>query len=126
MKTWTEREIRFLQKAYNNEPIAKIAKALLRSEQSIRSKVHIMRKKGLRFDRKRDIRERNWAQEQHEAKVFNDNAEKNFFKGEKWEHQYSDPINAGEAFAVANPDESDDIEAAKMIEYALANPVDNA
>jgi transposase len=88
MKTWTEREIRFLQKAYNNEPIAKIAKALLRSEQSIRNKVHIMRKKGLRFDRKRDIREKNWAQEQHENKIFNDNAEKNFFKGEHWVRKY--------------------------------------
>jgi|TARA_B110000263_G_C14832012_1_gene295731 biotin operon repressor len=54
MKTWNDKEIRFLQKAYNNEPIAKIAAALQRSEQSIRSKVNIMRRKGLSFDRVRD------------------------------------------------------------------------
>ena len=74
MKTWTDKEIRFLQKAYNNEPIAKIALVLLRSEQSIRNKVHIMRKKGIAFDRKRDIREKNWAQLQHAEKVFNNHS----------------------------------------------------
>tara|TARA_Y100001951_G_scaffold96431_1_gene95152 strand:+ start:1082 stop:1420 length:339 start_codon:yes stop_codon:yes gene_type:complete len=55
MKTWTDAENRFLRKAYNNEPISKIAKALLRSEQSIRNHVHVMRIKGMAFDRKRDV-----------------------------------------------------------------------
>tara|TARA_R100001594_G_C3903469_1_gene231470 strand:+ start:172 stop:510 length:339 start_codon:yes stop_codon:yes gene_type:complete len=112
MKTWTEKEIRFLQKAYNNEPIEKIARTLLRSEGSIRSKVHSLRKKGMAFDRKRDVREKTEQQLKHENKVFD----------------FSDPINAGEAFMVANPDESDDIEAAKRVavEKALYNPVDNA
>ena len=111
MKTWTDKEIRFLQKAYNNEPIGKIAKALMRSEQSIRSKVHIMRKKGIAFDRVRDLREKNWAQLQHENKVFP-----------------VDPISAGDAFHITEYDESDDIEAAKrvMIEKALYDKVDNA
>jgi len=74
MKTWNDKEIRFLQKAYNNEPIAKIARTLQRTEQSIRSKVAIMRKKGMAFNRKSDIREKNWAQLQHEEKVFNNHS----------------------------------------------------
>ena len=78
-----------------------------------------MRKKGIAFDRKRDIREKNWAQLQHEAKVFNNSAEKNFFKGETWQHRYEHPTQH---------DESDDLEEAKrvMIEKALFNKVDNA
>ena len=55
MKVWTTKENKFLQKAYNNEAISKIAKTLMRSEQSIRNHVHIMRIKGMAFDRKRDI-----------------------------------------------------------------------
>ena len=74
MKTWNDKEIRFLQKVDNNEPIAKIARTLQRTEQSIRSKVAIMRKKGMAFNRKSDIREKNWAQLQHEEKVFNDHS----------------------------------------------------
>jgi len=33
-----------------------------------------MRKKGMAFNRKSDIREKNWAQLQHEDKVFNDHS----------------------------------------------------
>ena len=54
MRKWTEKEVAFLRKAYNNEPIDKIALTLGRSVQSVRNKVHIMRKKGMTFDRKGD------------------------------------------------------------------------
>ena len=56
MRTWTDEEIQFMRKAYNNEPIAKIALALGRTEQSIRNKVHILRKKGYTFDRRTDAK----------------------------------------------------------------------
>ena len=69
-RAWTDKENDFLRKAYNNEPISKIAKALMRSEQSIRNHVHILRKKGFAFDRVKD-----------RAII---NAEKNFFTNEKW------------------------------------------
>jgi biotin operon repressor len=54
MRTWTEEEIKFLRKAYNNESVGKLAALLGRSEQSIRNKVHILRKKGYTFDRVTD------------------------------------------------------------------------
>ena len=54
MRNWTEKEIAFLRKSYNNVSIRQIEVALGRSAQSIRSKVHNMRKKGMTFDRKRD------------------------------------------------------------------------
>ena len=54
MKVWTTKENTFLQKEYNNEPISKIAKTLIRSEQSIRNHVSYLRKKGFAFDRVRD------------------------------------------------------------------------
>ena len=56
MKTWTDTENKFLRKAYNNEPINKIAKALMRSKQSIRNHVCVLRKKGFAFDRVRDVK----------------------------------------------------------------------
>lgn len=70
MRKWTDKEVAFLRKAYNNEPIDKIALTLGRTIQSVRSKVHVMRKKGMTFDRVND---------------------------------HSDPINAGEAFTVKEP-----------------------
>ena len=54
MRKWTDKEVAFLRKAYNIEPIEKIALTLGRTIQSIRSKVHIMRKKGMSFDRVND------------------------------------------------------------------------
>ena len=54
MRKWTEKEVAFLRKAYNNEPIEKIAVTLGRTVGSVRSKVHIMRKKGMTFDRVSD------------------------------------------------------------------------
>ena len=54
MRNWTDKEVAFLRKAYNNEPIDKIALTLGRSVQSVRNKVHIMRKKGMTFDRVND------------------------------------------------------------------------
>ncbi len=56
MRTWTEKEISFLRKAYNNEPIAKVAVTLGRTPQSVRSKVHQLRKKGFTFDRITDAK----------------------------------------------------------------------
>ena len=96
MKVWTTKENKFLQKAYNNEPISKIAKTLMRSTQSIRNHVCILRKKGFAFDRVRDVTKG--------KPDFAKAAEKDFFKGEKWEHNYAHPTQH---------DESDDIEAAK-------------
>ena len=58
MRNWTDKEVAFLRKAYNNEPIDKIALTLGRSVQSVRNKVHIMRKKGMTFDRKGDNAQR--------------------------------------------------------------------
>ena len=96
MKTWTDAENKFLRKAYNNEPIAKIAKALMRSEQSIRNHVHILRKKGFAFDRVRDVTERSVSQNMMDdlepiGANFNHQAEKDFFKGEKWAKKYHQP-----------------------------------
>jgi biotin operon repressor len=56
MRTWTDEEIKFLRKAYNNESVGKLATLLGRSEQSIRNKVHILRKKGYTFDRVTDAK----------------------------------------------------------------------
>ena len=80
MRTWTDAENKFLRKAYNNEPIAKIAKALMHSKQSIRNHVHILRKKGFAFDRVSDITKG--------TPNFTKNAEKDFFKGEHWVKKY--------------------------------------
>jgi biotin operon repressor len=54
MRNWTDKEIRLLRTAYNNEPVTKIALTLGRSEQSIRNKVHAMRSKGYTFNRVKD------------------------------------------------------------------------
>lgn len=130
MKTWNDKEIRFLRKAYNNEPISKVARTLQRSEQSIRSKVAIMRKKGISFDRVRDRNERIIAVEQRineiekkQAKRFPhlierlDALEKKgrlnfdpiseFTESEKMQEEL-EPI-----YHPTEHDESDDIEAAK-------------
>ena len=45
MRNWTEKEIAFLRKSYNNVSIRQIELALGRSAQSIRSKVHNMKEK---------------------------------------------------------------------------------
>ena len=90
MKVWTTKENKFLQKAYNNEAISKIAKTLMRSEQSIRNHVCILRKKGFAFDRVRDVTERSVSQNMMDdlepivravTPDFNKAAEKDFFKG---------------------------------------------
>lgn len=52
MRTWTDEETKYLRKHYNNIPVGTLASTLGRSAQSIRNKVHIMRKKGFTFDRK--------------------------------------------------------------------------
>ncbi len=80
MKVWTTKENKFLQKAYNNEPISKIAKTLMRSKQSIRNHVCVLRKKGFAFDRVRDVTKG--------TPNFTKNAEKDFFKGEHWVKKY--------------------------------------
>jgi len=56
MRTWTNEEIKLLRKAYNNKPITALAAELGRTEQSIRSKVHIMRRKGFSFDKVTDAK----------------------------------------------------------------------
>jgi transposase len=110
MRTWTTKENKFLRKAYNNEPISKIAKTLMRSVQSIRNHVHILRKKGFAFDRVGDVKSvSEISQDELEpivrfAKTINQAAERDFFKGEKFEYKYEHPTQH---------DESDDIEAAK-------------
>ena len=100
MKVWTTKENKFLQKAYNNEAISKIAKTLMRSEQSIRNHVCILRKKGFAFDRVRDVTERSVSQNMMDdlepivravTPDFNKAAEKDFFKGEKWQKKYHQP-----------------------------------
>ena len=155
-KTWTAKENIFLQKAYNNVTISKIARTLLRSEQSIRNHVSYLRKKGFAFDRVRDVTERSVSRELMEdlepigrfnrgTADMNKRAEKDFFKGEKFQKKYEqpqdrydehmdysgafesdveeyepDPENIGfEGLPITvHPteyDESDDIEAAKRI-----------
>ena len=54
MRNWTDQEGACRRTADNNEPIDTIALTLGRSVQSVRNKVHIMRKKGMTFDRKGD------------------------------------------------------------------------
>ncbi len=56
MRTWTDEEIKYLRKHYNNTSMNIIAGQLGRSGQSIRSKVHQMRKKGFTFDRVTDAK----------------------------------------------------------------------
>ena len=56
MRTWTDEEIRYLRKYYNNTPMNIIVGQLGRSPQSIRNKVHYMRRKGMKFDRVTDAK----------------------------------------------------------------------
>ena len=56
MRTWTEEEIKYLRENYNKVPMSIVAGQLGRSAQSIRSKVHNMRKKGFTFDRVADAK----------------------------------------------------------------------
>ena len=56
MRTWTDEEIRYLRKHYNNTPMNIIVGQLGRSPQSIRNKVHYMRRKGMTFDRRTDAK----------------------------------------------------------------------
>jgi len=56
MRTWTDEEIKYLRKHYNNTSMNIIAGQLGRSGQSIRSKVHQLRKKGYTFDRVADAK----------------------------------------------------------------------
>jgi len=66
MKSWSTKENKFLRKAYNNESISKIAKALMRSKQSIRNHVHILRKKGYTFDRVSYVKEMSESEKMQE------------------------------------------------------------
>ena len=56
MRTWTDEEIKYLRENYNKVPMNIVAGQLGRSAQSIRCKVHNMRKKGYTFDRVRDAK----------------------------------------------------------------------
>ena len=56
MRTWTEKEIKYLRENYNKVPMNIVAGQLGRSAQSIRSKVHNKRKKGYTFDRVADAK----------------------------------------------------------------------
>jgi len=56
MRTWTDEEIKYLRKHYNNTPMNIVTGQLGRSAQSIRSKVSNMRKKGFTFDRVTDAK----------------------------------------------------------------------
>ena len=56
MRTWTDEEIKYLRANYNKVPMSIIASQLGRSAQSIRTKVHYMRKKGFTFDRVADAK----------------------------------------------------------------------
>lgn len=56
MRTWTDEEIKYLRENYNKVPMNIVAGQLGRSAQSIRSKVHNMRKKGYTFDRVKDAK----------------------------------------------------------------------
>ena len=100
MKTWTTKENDFLRKAYNNESINKIAKALMRSKQSIRNHVHILRKKGFAFDRVRDVAIKSpseMMQDELEPIIHQSHTKHNFFI-HPTEHDESDDIEAAKAF----------------------------
>lgn len=99
MKTWTDKENKFLRKAYNNEPINKIAKALMRSKQSIRNHVHILRKKGFAFDRVRDVEVQSVSQKMQdelEPIIHQSHTKHNFFVPST-EHDESDDLEAAKA-----------------------------
>jgi len=56
MRTWTEEELKYLRENYNKVPMSIVAGQLGRTAQSIRSKVHYMRKKGYTFNRITDAK----------------------------------------------------------------------
>ncbi len=56
MRTWTEEEIKYLRENYNKVPMSIVAGQLGRTAQSIRSKIHNLRKKGYTFDRVKDAK----------------------------------------------------------------------
>ena len=56
MRTWTDEEIKYLRENYNKVPMSIVAGQLGRSAQSIRSKIHNMRKKGMTFHRRTDAK----------------------------------------------------------------------
>lgn len=100
MRTWTDKENKFLRKAYNNEPINKIATALMRSKQSIRNHVHILRKKGFAFDRVRDVEVQSVSQKMQdelEPIIHQSHTKHNFFVPST-EHDESDDIEAAKRF----------------------------
>jgi len=112
---WTDKENNFLRKAYNNEPISKIAKALMRSEQAVRNHVFSLRKKGFAFDRVRDVTERTVSEEMqdelepiihqsHTTAVFDLEPSTNM------------TYEGGPVWHPTEFDESDDIEAAKQMQ----------
>lgn len=103
---WTDKENNFLRKAYNNEPISKIARALMRSEQAVRNHVFSLRRKGFAFDRVRDVTERTVSEEMQDEL-------------EPIIHQSHTKQKFEVPHAVVHPteyDESDDIEAAKQLQ----------
>ena len=56
MRTWTDEEIKYLRENYNKVPMNIVAGQLGRSAQSIRNKIHILRKKGYTFNRVTDAK----------------------------------------------------------------------
>ena len=56
MRTWTDEEIKYLRENYNKVPMSIVAGQLGRSAQSIRSKIHNMRKKGMTIHRRTDAK----------------------------------------------------------------------
>tara|TARA_B100000809_G_C15013512_1_gene485827 strand:- start:38 stop:445 length:408 start_codon:yes stop_codon:yes gene_type:complete len=117
---WTDKENNFLRKAYNNEPISKIARALMRSEQAVRNHVFSLRKKGFAFDRVRDVTERTVSEklqddlepiihQSHTTAVFEVEANANM------------TYEGGPVWHPTEFDESDDIEAAKKMQNDRIN-----
>ena len=53
-KSWTDKETAVLREHYNSLPIAEIEIILGRTAEQIRSHVYYLRRKGFRFNRKRD------------------------------------------------------------------------
>ena len=98
MKTWTDKENKFLRKAYNNEPISKIARTLMRSTQSIRNHVHILRKKGFAFDRVRDVKSPSQIMQDELEPIIHQSHTKHNFVIHPTEHDESDDIEAAKRF----------------------------
>ena len=56
MNKWTQEEIDFLKRHYNEMPIEELCRKLDRSEDSIVSKVYYLRKRGWTFHRSTDAK----------------------------------------------------------------------